>query len=471
MISKALTSLKTSVFNWESSYFGGHERVIYDHPFIYVPKEFEFRYKNTSGSTVYIAEKLCAMFLHRIVKHDLTQLLVQNCTKHEAVSIMGEPQTVFKMDKTAVKFCLQNLTVVDTELANLFTHYQNFLKSVDILYYPPSDEKDDEKGSGMGKGDEDCDGKGVPKPVSSEELKEMDKLLEKVKCNTPGGSWKSINDAAGGELKDDTVFRVMDKSTKACEYSPEVVKQANALVNLLDISFQPKEDRIENLRCGKMSAHKIAEIPAGNSHIYFRVEEDIATRPFSICVLADESGSMDRGYGDRSPHRKQNELMKMLYYAFSQILPQDKMFFFGHSDAEAGERVPEVRIYHDKYNPNFEYTIRGQLDNRYGENYDGPVIERVYERVREQTSDNIIFISISDGGPSGVDYGGSNAIAELKRVIEKCKRDGFVTMGIGLGYGRVKQIYNYHTIVNDMGKLVKSVSSLINQVVKTEFKD
>jgi nitric oxide reductase activation protein len=163
---------------------------------------------------------------------------------------------------------------------------------------------------------------------------------------------------------------------------------------------------------------------------------------------------------------KQNELFKVLYYAFSQILPPQKMFFYGHS----GGSTPEIRIYHELYNPNFEHTIERQMRNSYQENYDGPVIENVYERVRKQTSDNIIFISISDGAPAGRGYGGQKAIDEMKRVIEKCKRDGFVTLGVGLYYGRVREIYNYHTVVNSTD-LVKNVSSLINRVVKTEFKD
>jgi len=463
MIAKALTSLKTSVFNWESSYFGGHERVVYDHPFIYVPQEFEFSYKNTSGSNAYIAEKLCAMFLHRVVKYHLIYDLIGSYTTHQVTSMFGEPQTVYKLDKERIRMCLSNLIAIDTELANLFQHYFKFLCSVDILYYPS---KNDKKGSGSGDGE--SEGDGQTRKVSGGALKDMEQILKKIKSDTYG-SWKSVSDAAGGELKDSTRFVVMDKTTKPCKYSSDITKQANALVNLLDISFQPREDRVENLKCGKMSPHKIAEIPAGNTHIYHRVEEDMSTRPFSICVLADESGSMHRGSYGTSLHVRQNALMKTLYYAFSQILPQDKMFFFGHSDD--GDVSPEVRIYHDKYNPNFEYTIDNQLENNYGENYDGPVIECVYERVREQTSDNIIFISISDGGPSGHNYGGQEAIKELKRVIEKCKRDGFVTIGIGLNYGYVKEIYNYHTIVKDMSKLVKSVSSLINQVVKTEFKD
>jgi nitric oxide reductase activation protein len=94
----------------------------------------------------------------------------------------------------------------------------------------------------------------------------------------------------------------------------------------------------------------------------------------------------------------------------------------------------------------------------------------VYEKVRSFTDDNIIFISISDGEPSGKAYGGQSAIDDMKRIIEKCKRDGFVTIGVGLEYN-VKNIYNYHTVVTDNNKLVEQVSTIINKVVKTEFQD
>jgi uncharacterized phage-associated protein len=452
---KALTSLKTSVFNWESSYFGGYERVVYDHPFVYVPREIEFRYKNTTGASIYVADKLCAMFLHRVIKHDMLKSLLHNHTVSKVTGWFGKEETVVKINKDSLKVCLNVVIDCETELRSLFEHYRKFLESVDILYYPKDDKKDDKSPTGSDGG-------------SGTDEEEIKKAFGKIKEQKPYSPYSS-RDAVAGELKDRTTFVVMEKSTKPCKYSLEIIKQANALVNLLDISFQPKEDKVENLKCGKMSPHKIAEIPAGNTHIYHRVEEDQSTRPFSICVLGDESGSMTGRRGGM--HIRQNELMKMLYYAFSQILPQDKMFFFGHSGNPEDHGDPEIRVYHDKYNQNFESTIERQLNNDYNENYDGPVVECIYERVREQTSDNIIFISISDGSPSGHNYGGPSAEQELKRVIEKCKRDGFVTVGVGLQYGRIKDIYNYHTIVMNMDKLVKSVSSLINQVVKTEFKD
>lgn len=60
---------------------------------------------------------------------------------------------------------------------------------------------------------------------------------------------------------------------------------------------------------------------------------------------------------------------------------------------------------------------------------------------------------------------------QMKRIIERCKRDGFVTIGVGIRYDEVKWIYPYNTVVYDMKDFTKRVSLIINHVVKTEFQD
>jgi hypothetical protein len=163
---------------------------------------------------------------------------------------------------------------------------------------------------------------------------------------------------------------------------------------------------------------------------------------------------------------KQFELAKILYGAFSEIMPQDRISVYGHS----GDDAPEIYVYQDKYNPGFLKTITNMLSRDLLENYDGPVVESIHERIRSQNSDNILFIVISDGQPAGNHgYGGREAMDDLKRIVEKCKRDNFVTMGIGFGYSGVKEIYSYHTVIHDMGQVVEKVTTLLNKVVKTEF--
>jgi hypothetical protein len=299
--------------------------------------------------------------------------------------------------------------------------------------------------------------------------------MDKIRIRKPW--WENYDDnenITNPKLKDKTKF-IAAESSKEWHSTASQEKISDSIVRLLDISFDPHSDKIENLRCGKMSSHKIAEVPAGNSHIYHRIEEDVITKPFSVVILCDESGSMegillDNIYDEeyRYAAEWQNHLVKCLYLAFEKIMPANKIFIYGHT----GEETPDVHIYQEAGVVDFRKSIRYQENNvDFQENYDGPVVENIYERIRSKTSDRIIFISISDGEPSGQNYGGSAAKNELKRIIEKCKRDEFVTVGIGMGgYRGVKDIYQYHTTVKNSEDIIRNVPQLINLVVKNEFK-
>lgn len=439
MIAPMMKKMTNSLFNWEESYFGGYERVVYDHPPVFIPSAINIHVPNTYGTSWYIAKQVMNIFLLKVVKYGLTNtLLSHSIFKKVPGFIPSMTKNVAFISKKDIKICLDLVTASDPDLANLFIHYRKLILSADIEWE-------------MSKKDEGLD----PDCLQKVMVKDFERCKEQKPYRWGSGS-------VSGDFKEETTFTVASMDHGDWYPTQNEVRDANNLVNMLDISFDPKEDKIENLKCGKMSPHKVAEIPAGNTHVYHRVEENMSTRPFSICILADESGSMREGLD-----QKQNYLLKVLYGAFSQILPQEKIFIYGHS----GEESPEVFIYQDKYNTTFTKTIESQLHNEWRENYDGPVIEAIYERVRNQTSDNIIFISISDGEPAGENYGGESAIKEMKRVIEKCKRDGFITVGVGLNYSRVKEIYQYHTVIKHPSEIVKKVSSLVNLVVKTEFKD
>lgn len=280
-----------------------------------------------------------------------------------------------------------------------------------------------------------------------------------------------------GDFKKSTQWKMMPKSLK-CKYTKEEELNAARLLAQMDISFDPDSDKVSSLKMGKLDAKKLAECQAGNFHIYYTEQENQATRPFSVCMLMDESGSMHDGYDPSMPNHyrgkqsHQMSIIKTLWKAFSSILPPDKIFVYGHSSGSNGDReFPHLRIYNDKYNHCFEETINGQIRNSWSGNYDGPAIESVYEKVREVTNDNIIFICISDGLPCASGYGGTSAVEEMKKVIEKCKRDGFVTIGVGVYLGAIKEIYQYHTVIEDLDQMVKQVSTLVNTVVKTEFQD
>jgi hypothetical protein len=422
-----------SLFNWESSDYGGFRRIVWDHPIISMPDNFVFHFE---GESKWFGETLCKIFMLKIKNKKLEDMFFQDKTykdtKHYNLAIIS---------KSSIENCYKELCK-DHELGNLFIHYQEFYSSMQIEI--------------------------IDDPYNAEES-----LMDKIRIRKPW--WEKYGDEniTNPELKDKTKF-IAAESSKKWHSTASQEKISDSIVRLLDISFDPHSDKIENLRCGKMSSHKIAEVPAGNSHIYHRIEEDVITKPFSVVILCDESGSMagidlDSIYTEQYCRAAewQNHLVKCLYLAFEKIMPANKIFIYGHT----GDETPDVHIYQEAGVVDFRKSIRYQEHVEFQKNYDGPVVENIYERIRSKTSDRIIFISISDGEPSGVEYGGNLAKNELKRIIEKCKRDEFVTVGIGMrSYNGVKDIYQYHTAVKNSEDIIRNVPQLINLVVKNEFK-
>jgi hypothetical protein len=549
---------KSSITQWETSSFGGYERVLYDYPEISmdwdVKVELREDYEGEIELKSYLLRKLGALCMLRINEVELSshakKILIDALLKEAVVvkkNIWWHKKTFLVPTRERMEMLCKWLTAHDTELANMFVNYSSIIHNLKIMIPVPDSTDEEEKtspekyqstkknkkGENSGKGEEKGEEKGETKKGEGEEnkddkkegkdsgkgsgpqeekrdgrkdsssgssgsskkseqetgggspenygkeeetedgpsenqLESASRIIQKVRKYDDGMHRYSLGDTlTEGTLKENTRFVVMRKTGRTI-YTPEEIAAANALVDLLDINFDPAKDRVTSLRSGKIDMSKLGSVPAGNEHIYYRVEENIATRPFSVCILADGSGSMGTPFKNSEtqyPSLVQYHVIKSLYRAFSQILPQDKIYIYDHS----GLSTPEIRVYHDPYNLDFEETIDNQFSNRWAQNYDGPVVECIYEKIRGYTSDNIIFVSISDGQPAGNGYGGISAVRELKRILEKCKRDGFCTVGVGIRSNHVRNIYTYNTVVNDISELSRKVSLIINQVVKTEF--
>jgi hypothetical protein len=272
-------------------------------------------------------------------------------------------------------------------------------------------------------------------------------------------TWASSSSLSSFDRK--PVFEPLEESTNTHRFTPEEIRNAEMLVKMLDIDFEPKSDVVKSLRVGKLDASKIAEVPAGNVSIYKQTVEEQDTRPFSVCILGDLSGSMS---GDRV--NMQFSVMNSLFLAMSEILPPDKLFIYGHS----GEFTPKIYTFYSPYEPDYEKRISQYYGIQLRQNYDGPVIEAIHKKIRGITDDRIIFIVLSDGEPAGNNYGSSKDIEDLKRILERCRRDEFVTVGVGIESFHVDNLYTYSKVVKNLRLMAKEVSALINRVVRTEFK-
>lgn len=456
-----------SVTKWEKSLFGGYDRLITDHPRVKLDLNVDFDCAPLEGQylSLWEKEKILKIFLSKAKNTGcINDLLVDAKTESETNFFGREIKTT--INDSSKKRVLDLIRQNEKEYAPLFKHYQEFIINSEI-FFKQKDEDEEEKDSGNQKQDGD---EGESENGNGQQDKKSNPATDAEIHNNRAAFLEALRDLKEEEytynslcdFNEKTVIKIQSARYTETKYSEAEINVADRLTKLLDISFDPATDTVKNLRLGKLDIAKIAEIPAGNIAIYQQTIEEQTTKPFSVVVLCDESYSMTNH--DRIKH--QYNMVKSLYRSFSDILPQDKIFIYGHS----GDCIPELYVYHDPYNQNFLTTIDNMLGRSLQENYDGPVIEEIYKQVRAITSDRIIFIILSDGEPLGHNYGHAPSdIVQMKQIIEKCKRDEFVTVGIGIEAHHVSYLYQYSAVVDDLDDMPKKVSHIVNHVVKSEF--
>ena len=479
-----------STSGWEKSHFGGFTRVLNDYPYIKIDFDLDIKASGEAASELgtWQAEKLIKLYILKAKEKGLIEKFTSKVI--ERPSFFG---TVIKKYSVV---SLNNLAILSTictsypEMAPMFEHYKDSILSstIEMEIQEPEPKKDKGEGEGEGEGqpqgekeeegEGDDEGQGEGECDGEDEKESESGSPAEGKQTPKGKSGKSIQDLMG-EINESKPWSVADRSLTAFSEKPkftpfnkkdsgssyqfnaEEKRDSELLIKLLDINFDPKSDEVKNLKLGKLDTSKIAEVPAGNLSIYKQRVEEQDTKPFSVCILADMSGSM--GHGGRIP--AQRHIMNTLYLAMSQILTPDKLYIYGHS----GDYTPEIFTFYSPYDTDYEKNIQFYHDVHWCQNYDGPVIEAIHKKVRETNDDRIIFISLSDGQPSGNNYGGHEHNEELKRILERARRDEFVTVGIGIQADHVTELYTYSKVVNDLKFLPKEVSSIINQVVRAEF--
>ena len=450
MIGYTWGKVKESLSGWEKSHFGGFYRMIQDYPYIKIDFDVKIELSKKLSKELgwYVGEKLIKLYL---LKASQTHCLDLFSSKIEEIpnpfTGKKEKYVIMSLDNSSV---FKKIIDSNEELAPLFDHYREDIFASLVTRKVPEDNEQN------GENESDDDNNDKQEQKAKEELKKALSEIKEFKPRDPG------NRLSGFEGKPE--FRkanCFDLSGEHVFTSKEVLDAEN-LLKMLDISFEPKSDVVKSLRAGKLDVCKIAEVPAGSTSIYKQTVEDQDTKPFGVCILADLSGSMR--YGTRMDMQKRT--LNVLYLAMSQIIPVDRLWIYGHT----GDEFPEIYTFHTPYETNYALNIRTYDQVPNSSNYDGPVIEAIYNKVREVTDDNIIFISLSDGQPAGDDYGGDEDIVDMKRILERARRDGFVTVSVGMQYMADPGLYLYNKTVDDMSRLAKDVSQVVNKVVQSEFK-
>lgn len=236
-----------------------------------------------------------------------------------------------------------------------------------------------------------------------------------------------------------------------------VQKYVPRLKKILTGTDKNYDFNIQGCRSGILDTTKLAEAYQGVPQVYLR-QGHVRTNKSTICVLIDESGSMD---GKKEILARQAAIL--LNETFGKSLGVD-LYIYGHTADIGSVGYINLSVYREgnHYNPKFS------LSKSYAksQNRDGDAILEVAKRVRKFTKEDCIMFVISDGSPCANGYGGISAIKDTAAKVKEAEKLGFgiIQISIDAVYG-VEDMFDTYI---DIGYNLEEMPKLLNEIVKTK---
>lgn len=218
-----------------------------------------------------------------------------------------------------------------------------------------------------------------------------------------------------------------------------------------------------SMRSGVIDTNKLAEAVQGVPTVYIR-GGNVKTDKVSLCVLIDQSGSMN--IVDRIGAAR--DMAVLLNEAIGHI-PNVELFIYGHSADISHGGDTNIFVYREKdYAPMYALgAVKAVQENR-----DGVAIYEVANRVRKQTDNNVLFFILSDGAPCAQGYIGSLAREHVRESVSRVEKMGFNVVQICINardYAPSSMFKNY-IIVNDLQHLASKIGNVIKKAIINKTK-
>lgn len=250
----------------------------------------------------------------------------------------------------------------------------------------------------------------------------------------------------------------------------EISKFVAPLRRKLVLQNKDYEDSLKGCRFGLLDTTKLTEAYQGVPQVYMR-KQKVSTSKLSICILVDESGSMENWGGSSFKSRSDiaREAAILFREAFGNV-PGVDLFIYGYSADEPGfeENNTVLRVYNEPGDAPTKYygltNIRARRENR-----DGNSILNAAKRIRKKTSEHLIMFVISDGFPCANDYYGTPAFKDTRKKIEQVqnKYDTDV-IGICIASDLEGADKLYDTVISldkELDKLPEKLGSIISSTI------
>ena len=205
---------------------------------------------------------------------------------------------------------------------------------------------------------------------------------------------------------------------------------------------------LRGLRSGLLDTGKLAEAVQGVENIY-RQERTTRADRMAVCILVDESGSMD---GEKIQAARDTAIL--LNEALATVRNVD-LYIYGHT-TENGSFV-KLNAYREGRSRTDRYAL-GSIEADWS-NIDSRAIREAAARVRARTREKCLFFVISDGAPC-------EPTRNVKEAVRELSRDGFSFVSIGIDFEYdPSEMYDNHVSMTDLSTLAPELGKMIKKAI------
>lgn len=222
------------------------------------------------------------------------------------------------------------------------------------------------------------------------------------------------------------------------------------------IKAQSYDTTFKNRQTGKKICTTSLYRPDKKFFINKQVEETIS--PLAVTLLVDLSGSME---GSRLHYAKLGAI-QLLEFCNRINVP---ISVYGHDSS--GNTVNIYNFFNFNSSKSKKYSLMNMKAGK--GNRDGAAIRFCCEQL-DKREEKKMFVIISDGQPSAMNYGGFEAENDIHSIMKEYQKKGiiFVSASIGSDRENIRRIYGEKNVIDitDLSVLPKTLTKVIkNQIM------
>jgi hypothetical protein len=296
----------------------------------------------------------------------------------------------------------------------------------------------------------------VHRPLSAEESETL-ALMDRER-STEGDEWGWGSDRATlitRPVPDDHDRRRYDDALD------EVRSQVAAMSAVFALRCGERFRVERELQTGRLDRRRLAHATL-TDRIYLRTER-VSKPGLGLCLLLDESGSMDCGVPSKADVTLR---AAVLIVEALKRTPGIELEVYSHTSCGKSDRDCLVRYLYGKENPT--PAAIGSYSPK-ANNYDHQAIltaARLFER--NTTQRNRIMLVLSDGLPLGQDYRGEPAVRATRQAAEVVRRRGIRVINIAIDDYESEAIFGRPNVVKftDLNRLIADMRGLVTRIVR-----